>query len=118
MVLQTVTDKYTFASDSEFAFINDALAPNTYNGVQGYYKYIGNKQYVEIPEKINGNTMLDYYRMFSGNESIKGVSSSNKQITSMEEMFSYSKIEEVDKLDTSNTNSMKRINQSRRVRYR
>lgn len=79
---------YILAEDSDFEFIDAAYnAPNIYNGSQGYFKYIGTKEYVIIPEKINGETIKDYYKMFEDNNMIKGVSFNNLDVTNMSYMF-------------------------------
>ena len=76
---------------------------------KGYYKYIGADEVVTIPHIIKGNPMTSYYQMFEeGNENIKKVISTNKNITSMNSMFDSKKGDKLDisELNTSNVITM------------
>jgi surface protein len=99
---------YDIAEDSDFEYILDEDAPNAYeNGVNGYYHYIGNSEFVIIPAKIRGNEIRDYYRMFDGTY-VKGVYSDNPNITSMAFMFAgnYATSLDLRYLDTSSVTDM------------
>lgn len=99
-------DGYVLAIDEDFEFKDD------YNGYPvgietGYYLYIGDEEYVEIPNKINGHELTSYYKMFDY-AIVKGVKSTNENITNMRYMFLRSKASELDlsKLNTSNVTDM------------
>ncbi len=103
-----IPNNYELALDSDFTFKIDLEAPNTYDGVQGYYEYTGNKEYVIIPEYINGNKLLDTYKMFYLSEEVLGVANTNDNITNTVEMFAaaYPSSLELIYFDTSNVTNM------------
>src|SRR5690625_5899106 len=75
---------YVLATDDDFE--------GSYNGG---FRYIGNDEYVEIPHTIKGVAVTSYQGMFSllyGAKSfnVKGVKSTNKNVTDMSLMFYYS----------------------------
>ncbi|WP_353096125.1 BspA family leucine-rich repeat surface protein [Tissierella praeacuta] len=88
--------KYTLATDADFS-----------GAKNGLFKYTGTDEYVEIPHFINGVEVTSYASMFS-NTSVKGVKSTNPNITYMSNMFYNSKATELDlsELDTSNVIDM------------
>lgn len=80
--------KYVYATDSDFQFLKDENAPNIYDGVRGYYRYKGTKTHIIIPEKIHGNIVKDYYKMFDYVSIVQGVASNSKYVTNTSYMFS------------------------------
>lgn len=81
---------YVLATDEDFSGEAD-----------GEFKYIGTADYVVIPDKIKGIPVTSYYDMFSGT-AIKGVASTNPNITDMQRMFCLSSSST---LDLSNFNT-------------
>lgn len=74
--------------ESDFVWIDDEYGYEFKNkNDTGYWKYIGEKKNVVIPEKIDGGTLESYYKMFSESEGITKVSSLNKEVTSFVNMF-------------------------------
>lgn len=76
--------KYTFALDSEFSGNKD-----------GEFKYIGNADYVELPNGINGIPITSYKNMFEGTV-VQGVISTNRDIVDMSGMFRNNKSQDLD----------------------
>ena len=104
-----IPDKYVLATDEDFEFVSTVVAINSYDGDKGYYAYIGTDPYVIIPETINGNTLIDYFRMFYNSSSIRGVATENSESVSiMQAVFSGIQTPslELTYFDTSNTVSM------------
>lgn len=67
-----VPEGYVIPSDSDFVWVKDS---NGYlkEGELGYWLYIGSDEYVQIPEVIQGYSMVktNHYRMFYGNAMVK-----------------------------------------------
>lgn len=98
------------ATDSDFTWINDPYGNSAYNvpgKEKGYYKYTGTKKSISLPNKIEGNTLTSYYRMFD-NSDVSKVINYNEGITSMESMFYHSKANSLDlsTFKTSNVTNM------------
>lgn len=94
--------------DSDFIWIKTTYGYGyPVNGEEGYFKYIGNKTTVVIPNKIHGHPMTSYYNMFS-ETNVSKVISHNKNITDMKKMFEASKASflNLSELDTSNVTDM------------
>lgn len=89
------TNNYVLAKESDFT------------GTNGSFKYVGKDDYVEVPHTIRGEKVTSYYRMFEGT-SVKGVKSTNKNITDTALMFYNLQSEELDvsQLDTTNVANM------------
>lgn len=74
--------------ESDFVWISDEYGYEFKNkNGTGYWKYNGEKKNVVIPEKIDGETLKSYYKMFSESKGITKVSSLNKEVTSFVDMF-------------------------------
>src|SRR5699024_5981428 len=73
----------------------------------GSFRYIGTDEYVIIPHRIKGVNVTSYNNMFSGS-SVKGVASTNKNVTNMSRMFFISEATSLDlsNFDTSNVTNM------------
>ena len=104
---QTNTNKsrvMTVQSENTYVKATDEDFSGTANGS---FKYIGNKEYVEIPHTIKGVNVTSYANMFEGSR-VKGVKSTNKNITNMSFMFyNYgSESLDVSLLDTSGVTDM------------
>src|SRR5699024_7645455 len=54
--------------------------------INGSFRYVGKEDYIEIPHKIRGVQVSSYRNMFEGT-SVKGVISTNTNVTDMREMF-------------------------------
>lgn len=67
---------YKLATDNDFSGTAD-----------GQFEYIGTEEYIEIPHVIKGVAVTKYNRMFRDNNTIKGVKSTNANITSASFMF-------------------------------
>lgn len=91
------TSKYKLATDEDFS-----------GTLNGYFKYTGKEEYVEVPHTIKGVTVNSYKGMFT-NTSVKGVASTNKQVTDMSEMFKGNTSNKLDVtlLDTTNVTNMR-----------
>lgn len=91
------TMKYKLASDEDFS-----------GTLNGYFKYTGKEEYVEVPHTIKGVTVNSYKGMFT-NTSVKGVASTNKQVKDMSEMFKGNTSNKLDVtlLDTTNVTNMR-----------
>lgn len=90
--------EYTMATDEDFS-----------GTTNGSFKYIGSAEYVEIPHTIKGVTVTSYSFMFGSNATIKGVKSTNPNITNMSYMFAMSSsLSSIDltQFDTSNVQNM------------
>lgn len=72
-----------------------------------YLKYTGTEEYVEIPHTINDVPVTSYKRMFKESP-VKGVKSTNKNITDMSDMFFVSQASSLDlsSFDTSGVTNM------------
>ena len=96
---------YTLATDNDFEFIEGlfGMGDVEYQGKKGYFKYVGSNDYVEVPHVIKGVNVTSYSEMFEGS-TVKGVKSTNKNVTRMVSMFSFINTDElnVEELDTSN----------------
>ena len=90
-----VTD-YVLATDDDFS-----------GETNGSFRYIGTDEYVEIPHVIKGVNVTSYGNMFNGTL-VKGVKSTNKNVTLMRSMFYQSKATSIDVslLDTSSVTNM------------
>ena len=88
--------KYVLATDNDFSGNTD-----------GSFRYIGTDEYVEIPHVIKGVSVTSYARMFQ-DTLVKGVKSTNKNVTDMFAMFYNSKATSLDLslLDTSRVTEM------------
>lgn len=74
---EVIVNNYILATDSDFS-----------GTVDGFFKYIGNDEFVEIPHIIKGIKITKYDAMFEFTlENLKGVKSTNKNITSFNNMF-------------------------------
>lgn len=60
---------YVLAKDSDFELVTDGINIMTKNR----YRYIGNDEYVIVPNTINGKKQVDANGMFMANSNIKGV---------------------------------------------
>ena len=101
---------YEWAEDSDFEFVTStARGTYLYNGKKGYFKYIGTKEYVAIPDTIKGVQMTSYYSLFKESPaSLKGVYSDNSNVTDMNNMFRNSSATTLDlsNFDTSSVTDM------------
>lgn len=99
---------YELGTDEDFEFVpSQSGAANEYARGKGYYKYIGDKEYVIIPHKVDGEILRDYFNMFR-NSDVKGVASNSPYIEHMNSMFSGSKADhlELKYLDTASVERM------------
>ena len=89
-------NEYVLATDDDFSGTAD-----------GQFRYIGTDKYVEMPHVIKGVNVTRYDSMFR-NTSVKGVLSTNKNITSMGLAFWSSRATSLDlsHFDTSSTENM------------
>lgn len=89
--------KYVLATDEDFEG----------DGEGRHFQYIGTNEYVEVPHVIKGVSITDVSYMFM-RTSVKGVKSSNKNITNMGGMFTDLKSTELDlsQLNTSSVTNM------------
>ena len=97
--------------DDDFIWIKTSYGYGyTVNGEEGYFKYVGNKSTVVVPEKIHGHTMTSYYKLFS-ETNVSKVISHNKNITDMSRMFEESQATflNLSELDTSNVTDMSKM---------
>ena len=90
------TSVYKIAKDEDFS--------GFYNGI---FKYIGTDEYVEVPNTIKGTKVTSYKGMFE-NSNVKGVISTNPNVTDMGAMFrgNSSSILDVSNLNTENVVDM------------
>ena len=91
-----IPEGYVLATDDDFS--------GTSNGNFGY---IGTDEYVEIPHVIKGVPITSYSSMFR-DTSVKGVKSTNKNVTIMAFMFTNSRATRLDlsNFDTSSVTNM------------
>lgn len=91
------TPNYVLAKDSDFSGTSNHS-----------FKYIGNAEYVEIPHVIKGVPVTSYASMFMGTR-VKGVKSTNKNVTNMQSMFESSQATELyfSSFNTSNVTNMR-----------
>ncbi len=83
--------EYVLATDDDFSGTED-----------GTFKYIGTDEYVEVPHVIKGVPVTSYSSVFRGT-SVKGVKSTNTNVTDMSNMFRYCKT--LQTIDLSNFNT-------------
>src|SRR5690625_745849 len=88
---------FTLATDADFSGTSD-----------GSFQYTGSAEYVEIPHVIKGVPVTSYASMFKGT-SVKGVKSTNKNVTNMQSMFESSQATELyfSSFNTSNVTNMR-----------
>lgn len=102
---------YVWATDEDFEFISSTLSDYYKDGVRGYFNYIGEGEYIAIPNTIQGVPMNSYYRLFRGyiGSQLKGVASYNENVTNMTSMFqncgSLTSLD-LSSFDTSNVTNM------------
>lgn len=94
---------YVLARDEDFQL-------NSIEGEHGtinYYQYTGGDEYVVVPDEIDGTEITSYFYMFY-NTYVKGVASTNPNVTSMVYMFTYNFADTLDLryLDTSGVTDM------------
>ena len=90
------TIEYVLATDDDFSGTSN-----------GNFRYIGTDEYVEIPHVIKGVNVTSYVNMF-GDTSVRGVVSTNKNVTNMSSMFQGSQATSLNlsHLDTSSVTDM------------
>lgn len=95
-VWETGVIEYVLATDDDFSGETD-----------GSFRYIGTDEYVEIPHVIKGVNVTSYSNMFR-ETSVRGVVSTNKNVTRMNSMFSASQATSIDvsSFDTSSVTTM------------
>ena len=88
--------KYVLATDDDFS-----------GETNGRFRYIGTDEYVEIPHVIKGVNVTSYGDMFRGT-SVKGVKSTNKNVTDIASVFRDSQATSLDlsSFDTSGVKNM------------
>ena len=88
--------EYVLATDDDFIVT-----------IAGQFRYIGTYPYVEIPHVIKGVSVNSYAEMFY-EKSVRGVKSTNKNVTNMRSMFRTMQATSLDlsNLDTSNVTNM------------
>lgn len=88
---------FTLATDADFSGTSD-----------GSFQYTGSAEYVEIPHVIKGVPVTSYASMFKGT-SVKGVKSTNENVTNMQSMFESSQATELyfSSFNTSNVTNMR-----------
>lgn len=97
---------WELANDEDFYWVKEKPGYEAYGKKdKGHFRYVGNKEYVIIPEVIQGHKMNNYRKMFESNKIVKAVASTNPNIYSMEYMFTGIKLVSLDvsHLNTSNT---------------
>lgn len=88
--------EWEMATDGDFIWVEEEGGYSISNSSKkGFFKYVGNKEYVIIPNTIHGYGMKNYRKMFIDNDLVKGVSSYNTKITSMAFMFFNSNLTEL-----------------------
>lgn len=122
---EEISDDYEVAQDDHFTWVadDDEYYPEApYSEMRdeyGYYLYTGGEEYVIIPEKIYGERVTNYFKMFSADSSrtVKGVASKSEYITDMNKMFEgFPSMElEVTHLDTDNVQHMSRMFKSTNI---
>ena len=95
-VWETGVIEWVLATDDDFSGTSD-----------GSFRYIGTDRYVEIPHVIKGVNVTSYLNMFR-DTSVKGVKSTNKNVTDMRYMFMGSQATRLDlsNFDTSSVTNM------------
>lgn len=92
-----IPDNYVLADESHFQLVTSGYSKGTYNGTQGYYKYIGTESHIIIPKELNGEVLTDYYNMFTYNNTIRGVATEDSsEVSIMDEMFSNAQMPELE----------------------
>ncbi len=98
--------KYKLATDEDFI---------VHDGAEGLFTYIGDDEYIILPEKINGYNLWNMRGenltgMFSGNTSIKGVACFGNNLTRVGEAFKNMPFTSIDVrfLNTSNVSIFSR----------
>ena len=88
--------EYVLATDDDFSGTSN-----------GNFRYIGTDDYVEVPHIIKGVNVTSYSNLFR-ETSVKGVASTNKNVTNMNRMFQNSKATNLvlSSFDTSNVTNM------------
>lgn len=91
-----IPEGYVLATDDDFSGTSN-----------GNFRYIGTDEYVEIPHVIKGVPITSYSSMFR-DTSVKGVKSTNKNVTNMNSMFRGSQATSLDlsSFDTSSVTNM------------
>ena len=99
--------KYKHATDEDFI---------VHDGANGLFTYIGDDEYIILPEKINGYNLWtmrgeNNTGMFSGNISIKGVACFGNNLTRMDDAFKDMPFTSIDLrfLNTSNSANFARV---------
>lgn len=102
-LVQKQVVEWVVAGDSDFSWRFELIYGYNVPGrwLKGYYMYTGKDKYVIIPDVIRGNKMTDYRRMFEGNDTVEGVSSTNSAVVTAYHMFRNA---ELNKLDLSGLN--------------
>ena len=90
--------KYVLATDDDFMLYSDFLKRYEYDDSfkdlkdianDASWYYIGEAEYVEIPEKIHGEEVIKYGGMFAHNTTVKGVKSTNSKVRTANGMFQF-----------------------------
>ena len=91
-----IPEGYVLATDSDFS-----------GDTNGSFKYIGTDEYIVIPNRIKGVAVTSYSGMFMNyaGTQLKGVASTNRNITDMSIMFNSSQATSLD-LSNFNTSSV------------
>ncbi len=96
-------EKYVLATDDDFISYSDFLKRYEYDDVyedltsvsrDASWYYIGEEEYVEIPEKIHGEEVIQYGGMFACNTTVKGVKSTNPNVRTTSGMFQFMDVTE------------------------
>src|SRR5690625_544404 len=91
-------EKYVLATDDDFISYSDFLKRYEYDDVyedlanvsrDATWYYIGEEEYVEIPEEIQGEEVIKYGGMFAFNTTAKGVKSTNPNVRTTSGMFQF-----------------------------
>lgn len=85
---QASSVNWVLATDDDFWGYND-----------GQFLYVGTEEYIEIPHIIKGVEVTSYVSMFEENSTVKGVKSTNTNVTSSDSMFRVSQSTELDLRD-------------------
>lgn len=108
-----IPEGYVLATDDDFEWRTDGHESLIYEaeneGEPGHYWYVGDDEYVVIPNEIKGHKMTSYYRLFRyADDSLKGVMSTNSDVTVMHRMFGNikSKSLELKYFDVSNVTDL------------
>ena len=89
---------------TKYELVGDESFRGFYNGI---FRYIGDAEYIEVPHEIKGVAVTSYKGMFE-NTNVKGVISTNPNITDMSNMFKGNTATQLDvrTLNTENTRNM------------